>query len=125
MERITYRVVWGCLSTLFLLVTSCHKTDEIKSTIGCDCEGKYALTLTDTLARLSQGGTLYIKGSDKAAYREIMPCDFSKVSGLSASPGSGDSSFTYKISGSLRPPCVANGIAYYWYIDLTSIRRVN
>lgn len=108
---------------VLILFFSCNrsKEDNVVSLNNCDCKGAYSIVLKDTLAKITQSKTLFIKGSSTSVFKELMACDIAKVSNLDTSP---DSSFNYRVSGGIRPPCVANGVAYFWTIDITSIKAI-
>ncbi|GAB3566571.1 hypothetical protein GCM10027578_15700 [Spirosoma luteolum] len=73
-------------------------------------------------ARITENRTLLLKDIDysKVVYRELKPCDTSKLLGL---PTSKEGEYEYVVSGNLRPPCVTNGVAYFWSIELASISK--
>lgn len=108
-----------------LVWVSCTKetTEEpFISTDNCDCKGKVSAVVKDMTARITERRTLLLKDVDysKVVYRELTPCDTSKLSGL---PTSKDGEYGYVVSGNLRPPCVTNGVAYFWSIELASISK--
>lgn len=112
----------SCIIIVFLLSVACSSNDDAieQSTKDCDCNGKYAITVKDTSARLTSGRTFVIKGTESAIFKELSSCDTSKLSGLTTSPLD---NYNYKVSGGLRPPCVSNGVSYIWTIDITSIDK--
>lgn len=106
-----------------LVWISCTKetTEELfVSTDNCDC--KASVVVKNMTARITERRSILLKDVDysKVAYRELFPCDTSKISGL---PTSKEGEYGYSVSGDLRPPCVTNGVAYFWSIDLLSINK--
>ncbi|UFH54265.1 hypothetical protein [Spirosoma sp. KNUC1025] len=111
------------LATTLLFFSSCtNKEQPPIPASGCDCTGAPAVVVTDATARLTAGRRLFLKDVDysKAAYRELIPCDTLKIAGL---PASKDSVFDYVVSGELRPPCITNGVTYFWSINIGSISK--
>lgn len=114
------------IAVVSLLVwISCTKEtveEPFISTDDCDCKGKASVVVKDMTARITERRTLLLKDVDysKVVYRELFPCDTSKISGLSTSK---EGEYGYSVSGDLRPPCVTNGVAYFWSINLTSISK--
>ncbi len=108
-----------------LLLNSCIKKDteqQFEFSNDCDCKGEISTTVTDMKARLTVGKTLFLKDVDygKVAYRELLLCDTLKITGLSASK---EGEYNYVVSGELRPPCITNGVAYFWSINVSSISK--
>lgn len=112
------------IASLFVWI-SCTKDSTEESFVSsdnCDCKGNASVVVNDMAARITERRSLLLKDVDysKVAYRELFPCDTAKISGL---PTSKEGEYNYLVSGDLRPPCITNGIAYFWSIDLASIRK--
>ena len=92
------------------------------ATDNCDCLGKAQVVVKDAAARITATRYLLLQDVDntKVAYSNLMPCDTTKLAGL---PASKDGEYGYVVSGNLRPPCVANGVTYFWSIELTSVAK--
>lgn len=112
------------LASLLLGLSCTRETTEgpFVSKDTCDCKGKASVVVQDRTARITERRTLLLNdvNEGEVAYRELVPCDTSKISGL---PTSKEGVYGYSVSGELRPPCVTNGVAYFWSFNLTSIRK--
>lgn len=116
-KSISLLVLFSCF-----LFTGCRKT-VIDETAGCDCEGKPAEVINDVSVQIlgSKGRYLSLKEKlDNGVGKRLLLCDTSMITGL---PTSKDGDYDYVIGGNLRPPCVANGVVYIWFVELTSIRK--
>lgn len=116
-KSISLFVIFSCF-----LFTGCRKT-VIDETAGCDCGGKPAEVVNDVSAQIlaSKGRYLSLKEAvGPGVGKLIFLCDTSMITGL---PTSKNGDYDYVIGGNLRPPCLTNGVAYIWNVELTSIRK--
>lgn len=107
---------------LLSLVSCTKKADEdhFVRNDDCGCSGRVSTTVKDMVARITANRGLLLRDAKQVAYGELIPCDTTKLSGL---PTSKDGEYGYSVSGNLRPPCVTNGVTYFWSIELTSITK--
>lgn len=112
------------IASLFTWVSCSKETTEepFISNDNCGCKGKASTVVKDMTARITERRSILLKDVDysKVVYRELLLCDTTKIAGL---PTSKEGEYGYSVSGDLRPPCVANGVAYFWSIDVASIRK--
>lgn len=116
-KLLTLLVLFSCF-----LFTACRKT-VIDETADCDCAGKPVEVVDDAPVQISasKGRYLFLKETvGQGVTRMLFLCDTSMIAGL---PTSADGDYNYVIDGNLRPPCSATGVAYVWYVELTSIRK--